>query len=409
MKTTWQRRIPALFLLLALLFTCSGCEPPEGMYASGGSDLPEVEAVPFTIWCPDEILGMVTEQVNAYTTMHSDVNFQIVVEAKSLEDAKAALLADPLSAAEVFAFSSADITELVKANVFSLVSRDKPNIMSDNSAGSVSAAKPEEWMYGYPYAVESEYVLVYDKNLYSAEDAASLDALFSGAEKAGKQVYLNLSDGSGLLSLFLGAGCKLGYNRNGRPVCDFDSDAGTAAFSTVQAIAQNKARTESDFLSGLGKNIAAGIVSSDLLEDAHGILGSDFAVSPLPGYQLNGEAAQMYSAGQYTLFGLRRMLDVDLAPYIMDFCYYLTGADNQLALFNQSGRAITNLAAMENPDFLLSESAAALSLQSRYSTPLYQIPAGYWDAAEVFAAALPNAGAAEAEAMLTEFCTQSLS
>lgn len=394
----------ALGLVLALLL-CA-CQPPEGMYSTAGQDLPPLEVVPIKVWCSEESVGIITEAISAYTTQNSTINYDIVVEVKSEEEAAKVLREDAMSAPEVFAYTSAQVNELIDASAFTLVTRSKSTLMEHNSAGAIAGAKPDEWLYGYPVGAESEMLLFYDTSVVGQQDVASLEAVIAAAKGAGKGVYMDLADGATLAGFFLGAGCTLGYNRAGKQVCNFDSEEGLLVYEAITGYAPDLEGGGAEaFVAGAGSHFAAGIASSDHAEALKTALGSNYGVAPLPSFSLGGEEAPLYSLGSYRYLGLRKMMDVDLAPYVMDLCFYLVSAENQYQRAQQLEWAATDLNVLEYPEYTERQpTLAAMTRQGVYSAPLSFVPAGYQQAAAAFARDSGFSATADAQALLAALC-----
>lgn len=71
-------------------------------------------------------------------------------------------------------------------------------------------------LYGYPMTADNGYFLYYDKSVLSEEDVQTLDGILAKANEAGKKVFMDVSNGWYIASFFLGAGCTLGLDENGK-------------------------------------------------------------------------------------------------------------------------------------------------------------------------------------------------
>ena len=104
------------------------------------------------------------------------------------------------------------------------ITRNKDKIESENLKSSVEAAKLNDKLYAYPMTADNGYFLYYDSSVVSADQAKKLDDILAAANKANKKVLMDVSDGWYLASFFLGAGCTIGVDENGKQTCNFNNE-----------------------------------------------------------------------------------------------------------------------------------------------------------------------------------------
>ena len=101
-------------------------------------------------------------------------NVTIEIGVQSESSAKDTVLADPESAADVFAFADDQLNELVNAGALQEVLLNPDDVKSRNLPGSVGAATMNDKLYAYPMTADNGYFLYYDASILSAEDVQSI-------------------------------------------------------------------------------------------------------------------------------------------------------------------------------------------------------------------------------------------
>ena len=128
---------------------------------------------------------MLREMADAFIEQNADKgNVTIEIGVQSESSAKDTVLADPESAADVFAFADDQLNELVNAGALQEVLLNPDDVKSRNLPGSVDAATMNDKLYAYPMTADNGYFLYYDASVLSAEAVQSAPAIAALAEQS---------------------------------------------------------------------------------------------------------------------------------------------------------------------------------------------------------------------------------
>ena len=215
-----MKKCLCLLLSLTMLCLCAGAALAE--------------TVALKVWGSQEDQELLAELCEAFAAEHPETTYEFTYGVVGEADAKARYLEDPAAAADVFSYPDDQIIDLVNADALYEVTRNHDAIVAANSVGSVNAASVGGVLYGYPMTADNGYFLYYDRSVVSDEDAGSFDTLLAAAEKAGKKVQIDISNGWYLAGFFLGNGCTLTLDENGNQICDFNSEKGLQAAEAIR-------------------------------------------------------------------------------------------------------------------------------------------------------------------------------
>ena len=227
---------------------------------------------------------------------------------------------------------------------------------------------------------DNGYFLYYDKSVLSEEDVQTLDGILAAANAAGKQVQMDISNGWYLASFFLGNGCTLGLDEDGRQVCDFNSPAGLAAAEAVRAFCNDPAFTPGDdsFLMGaIGDSVCAGVSGTWCAEAISEKLGENYGACKLPTFTVDGEQVQMGSFLGCKILGVNTQTAHPVEAMML--AEYLTSEEAQVRRFEVRGYGPSNIAAASSEAVAADPALSALAAQSAYAIS-QQVLAGFLDA-----------------------------
>lgn len=157
----------------------------------------EKQDVSLTMWGAEEDQAMLQSMIDSFKEHYADyANFDIQLGVESESTAKDTILTDVEAAADVYAFASDQLIDLVKAGaLLSIDSMDEAlqayagksvaDVESANATGSVEAATYEDTLYAFPMSADNGYFLYYDSSVLTEEDVASWDSLLAAADAAG--------------------------------------------------------------------------------------------------------------------------------------------------------------------------------------------------------------------------------
>ena len=364
------------------------------MLFSAGAAL--AEKVTLKVWGSQDNQELLGQLIDEFKAANADVEWDISLGVVGEPDALARYNEDPDAAADLFSFPNNVLSEFVNADALFEVMVHLDEIKAANTAGSIESATLGEYLYGYPMTADNGYFMYYDKSVYSEEDVQTLDGMLAKAAEAGKKVLMDVSNGWYIASFFLGAGCELGKDENGKGICDFNSPAGLAAAEAIKAFCANEAFITGDndvLVGGIGTTIAAGVSGTWNATAIKEKLGENYAACKLPTFTCGGEQVQMASFIGTKIMGVNTQTDFPLEA--MKLAEFLTGEEAQIKFFEVREFGPTNIVAASNPAVLENAALAALSAQSAHAISQKMVPDGYWSPAEAFGLELETKATAD--------------
>ena len=270
----------------------------------------EDETISLTVWGAEEDQTLLKELTDNFQAAYPDQTFDITVGVESEANAKDDILVDPTAAADVFAFASDQLIDLVDAGVLQAV-QDVDTVSSQNVAGAVEAATVDGTLYAYPMSADNGYFLYYDSNVVT--DPTNWDAILTDCAAAGKKAGMVLASGWYNAGFFYGAGFTTVLNDDGSTAMDWngtsaDGIKGTDVVDGMLAIATNPAFlpiTDGDTANQIATGELGAIVSGTW--DAAAVqeaFGDGYAACALPTYTCAGNQVPMGSAAGYKMIGV---------------------------------------------------------------------------------------------------------
>ena len=272
------------------------------------------------------------------------------------------------------------------------MTKNKDEIIANNTAPSIQAATVDGELYGYPY-VSDTYFMYYDKSKFTEDEVLSLDTMLA-KDIPGTSINFafDVDNGWYQSAFFFGAGCKLFGDDGTDPTqCDFNNDRGFLVGEYLIDLVKNP-KFGSNFDDGLVKagfadgSIAAAVTGTWNATDIQASLGDNYAATKLPSFKLsNGEEVQMGGIANFKIIGVNSETKNPLDA--MALAEWLTSYDNQVINFEERSLAPTNTKLANDTEKLYSNAAvAALAQQAQYATVQTSIPqcGNYWTPAEAF-------------------------
>ena len=365
------------------------------------------ETITLKVWGSQEDQALLNVLIERFKETNPDEEWDISLGVVGERDARARFLEDPAAAADVFSFPNDQLMELVSADALYEVTRDRERIEAANSAGSVESATLNDMLYAYPMSADNGYFLYYDKSVLSDEDVKTLDGILLKANEAGKKVFMDVSDGWYIASFFLGAGCTLGLDENGKQTCDFNSERGVLAGEAIRDFCANAAFLTGDdsiLQGGMGDTICAGVSGTWNAEAMKERLGENYAAVKLPTFTLGGEQVQMGSFIGTKLLGVNTQSQFPVEA--MTLADFLTNEASQATRFEMRAIGPSNLAVAASPEVQENIALAALAAQSEFGTSQKLVLPEYWAPAEAFGQEMENKITADMQAMLDALVAQ---
>lgn len=360
--------------------------------SNGGESAGSSENVNLTVWGPQEDQELLKQMCDAFAAANPDKTYTFTYGVVSEADAQKEVIKDISAAADVFAFASDQTATLVNAGALYRVTKNKDEIVAENSESSISAASIDGELYGYPY-VSDTYFMYYDKSKLSEDDVKSIEGIMSkDIEGVTTNFAFNTDDGWYQSGFFFGAGCKLfGEDGTDPTQCDFNNERGYMVGEYLIDLVANP-KYGANFDDSLVKagfaegTLAAAVSGTWNAGEIQASLGDNYAATKLPEFTLsNGETVQMGSMANFKIMGVNSETKNPLDA--MALAEWLTNKDNQKTRFEVRSYAPTNVELANDTDTMNSNIAVgALAQQAQYATVQTSISQcqNYWTPAEAF-------------------------
>lgn len=348
--------------------------------------------VALTVWGAQEDQDMLKKMCEAFADANPGTTYTFTYGVCSEADAKKTVLTDVGAAADVFAFASDQTGELVDAGALYRVTKNKDEIVANNTEASISAGTVNGELYAYPSSSDT-YFMYYDKSKFTEDEVLSLDTMLAkDIDGVTTNVAYDLDNGWYQTAFFFGAGCKLFGDQGIDPTqCDFNNEQGKLVGEYLIDIAGNKkfgdtfedAQIKAGFDAG---TLAAAITGTWNATDIQNALGDNYAATKLPSFKMaDGKDYQMGGMANFKLYGVNAETKSPLDA--MALAEWLTNYDNQLIRFNEKSFAPANKELANDTEKLSSNIAvSALAQQAQFATVQTSIPqcGNYWTPAEAF-------------------------
>lgn len=424
-----MKKLSALFLAATMAFSLTACGNPEvagETTEAPATEAPAEEAAPaeteakeeapaetaqaeapaekqdvsLRIWGAEEDQAMLQTMIDSFTANYADyANFTIELGVESESTAKDTVLTDIEAAADVYAFASDQLIDLVKAGALQPIDdmdgalqayagKSVADVKSANGEGSVGAATYQDKLYAFPMSADNGYFLYYDSTVLSAEDVASWDTMLAKAGEAGKKVGMTMASGWYNASFFYGAGFTTGLNEDGSTAIDWNGSADFTGVQVVQGLLD--ITSNSAFLAIADGDISNQIASGELCAAISGTwdataaqeaFGEGYAATKLPTFTVDGQQVQQGSVAGYKMVGVNAYSqNAGWAALLAD---WITNEENQAIRFaeREIGPSNNNVAA--SAEVGANIAIAALAEQSAYG--VVQVVGGnFWDPTATF-------------------------
>ena len=361
----------------AILAGCSSSTNSTGSTDNSGtanSGSASGEVINLTVWGAQESQEYLKKMCDAFAEANPDKTFEFTYGVVSEADAQKEVLKDISVAADVFSFASDQTATLVDAGALYRVTKNKDQVVANNTEASIASATIDGELYGYPF-VSDTYFMYYDKSKFTEDEVKSLETIMAkNIEGVTTNFAFDTDNGWYQVAFFFGAGCKL-FGDDGRDptMCDFNNDRGYLAGEYLIDLAANPKYgqnfDDSLIRAGFADGTLAAAVSGTwnapyIQED----LGDNYAATKLPTFTLsNGETVQMGSMANFKIMGVNSETKHPLEA--MALAEWLTSYDNQKINFEERSLAPTNVELSNDKETLNANIAvSALAYQAQYAT-----------------------------------------
>ena len=161
----------------------SGTQPitPENNPLAGTYDI--------TMWVSElpGIAELTKEQINKFMVANPGIIINASIEGVTEADAASKVIADILTAPDIYCFAQDQLARLVQASALAAPNATVADMLKEsNDPISVSAGSVAGQLYAYPMTSDNGYYLYYDTSIISPEEADSLEAIIAACEANGK-------------------------------------------------------------------------------------------------------------------------------------------------------------------------------------------------------------------------------
>lgn len=412
-----MKKLVSILLVFAMLSCLCACANEAETPTAPAAEAPttavtEAEktepptVVKLKVWGSQADQELLKELCEQFAAEHPENAWEFEYGVVGEADAQARYLEDPAAAADVFSYPDDQIITLVQADALYEVTRNYDAIVAANASGTVNAATYQGALYGYPMTADNGYYLYYDKSVLTEEDVKTLDGILAAANKAGKQVHMDISNGWYLASFFLGNGCQLTLDEDGNQICDFNNANGLAAAEAIRAFCNDPAFVTGDdsvLQGGIGDSICCGVSGPWTSASIKEKLGDNFGAAKLPTFTCNGEQVQMGSFLGCKILGVNTQTKHPVEA--MELAEFLTSEASQIRRFEVLGYGPSNINAAASPEVAADPALRALAAQSEFAISQHVLGA-YWTPAEAFGAELEAHSTADLQTMLDQLVEQ---
>lgn len=390
-----KKKVLSALLCVSMVATmitgCGSSDEGTGAVASGteaAAPAASGETIALKVWAAEEDQALTAELVEKFKAANPDQTFDITIGVESEAKAKDDILVDPEAAADVFAFASDQITDLVKAGVLQPV-QDVDTISSENVAGSVEAATVDGTLYAYPFSADNGYFLYYDSTVVT--DPTNWDAILADCAAADKKAGMVMASGWYNAGFFYGAGFTTELNADGSTTMDWNGTSADGINGTDVAQAMLDIATNSAFLPITDGDTSNQIATGDLAaivsgtwdaEAVQAAFGEGYAACALPTYTCAGNQVPMGSAAGYKMIGVNA--NSAQVGWAMELAKFLTNEESQTARFEARQIGPSNIAAGENPAVQENIALVAVTAQNGANGVVQTVGGGYWDPTKTF-------------------------
>lgn len=368
----------------------------------------EVQDITLKVWGDQTEQDILSTLCDEFAAAHPENNWTFEYGVVGAADAQARYLEDPAAAADVFVFPDDQLITLVDADALYEVTRNVDEIKSANAPGTIDAASLEGTLYGYPMTADNGYYLYYDKSVLTEDDVKTLDGILAKANAAGKKVHMDVANGWYIASFFIGNGCSLTLDADGKQICDFNSPAGLEAAEAIKEFCANPAYISGDdsvLQGGIGDTICCGISGPWTAVAIKEKLGDNYAAAKLPTFTCGGKQVQMASFLGCKVLGVNTQTAHPVEA--MELAEFLTNEDSQIKRFEALSYGPSNITAADSDAVKADPALSALAEQSKYAISQHVL-GNYWTPAQAFGADIIAGNANDLQSMLDQLVEQAI-
>ena len=352
-----MKKILALVLAVLMVLSMVACAKTEETGKAAGD-------ITVKVWADNKDLEWITKMQENFVKDSKYANIKFENVAMGEGEAKAAVVQDVTAAADVFMFANDQIGELVQAQgLTKLVGDYQKALLDNNTQFMVDTVTFNGNYYAFPLT-NNTYYLYYNKDVFTADDVKSLDAMV-----AKDKVHLPWSNAWTAPTLFLAVGGNI-FGANGQDLSagiTFGGDAGLKAAKKMAELAHNEnvIMGDLDIAKMINGEAHATISGSWVRDDLEDKFGDKLGVVMLPKINIDGTEYQMKALSGSKCVGVNpNTAKVEgKQAAATAFAAYLASEEAQLARFEMRGMipAHKNLA---NNEKVLADQVAKAEIEN---------------------------------------------
>ena len=401
------KKILAMFLALALVFSLAACSNAgdENTQPGGSNTQPGSQNTPsggepsgpidLTLWGAEEDQNLLADLVEKFKAAYPDQTFNITIGVESESTAKDTILTDVEAAADVYAFASDQLPDLVNAGAIlelsqmeaalqNIAGKSLADIAAANGEGPTAAASYNGKQYAFPFASDG-FFMFYDPDYISEEQANDWITLLDAAQAGGKQVGMTLASGWYNACFFYGAGFITGLNDDGTTAMDWNGTSASGVSGVDVVKYMQSVAGHSAFLAVPDGGISAAITSGSLAAVISGtwdtatvssVFGDDYVARRLPTMTINGKTYDTRGVSSFKCIGVNPFSKN--AGWAVILAEFLTNEQSQVTRFEQREIPPTNISAAASS--AVQANKGVVGLVDAASVGVVQSVGGnYWD------------------------------
>ena len=378
-----------------------------GVDLSAGGDL--------NCWCPIDEMGFTEKHIDAFKARHPEFHGQInVLAADDGHSCLANLREDFEAAADVFPLFDNNLVEVDPAGYFQ--DWNASDLLQIKDAVGEKAIEDTRIMgktYGLPYRNDNSYVLIYDRDIVSDEDAKTVEGILAACKKNGATFNFDVANSWYTFSPIWGAGGKNYTDENGI----YHSEIATEPIAQALADFNNILAAAGDTFSptsyydhfGSDDTPVGATISWNCESEVISLIGEQrTGCAVLPTFTSQGKQIPMKAFQGYQTWVMKKGLDEATRLTARAFCLYMVSDVVAAGRIRDLGHGVPNPNVQAQTELWTSEWIRATSQMHALGRTVSQMSGGvasFWNPATAIGASIANGDLYNAELALDALYT----
>lgn len=330
-------------------------------------------------------------QIRAFEAAYPGITIVETIDGVTEADAGSRVVADLLSAPDMFCFAQDQLARLVQASALAAPSESIANLIkAENDKGSVGAGSVAGTLYAYPMTSDNGYYMYYDTSIITNPE--SLEQIIADCEASGKLFRYALENGWYTASFFFAVPegesdriCVSDWTTDDKGNFtstndNFNSANGLVAMKGMMKLAQSSCYDSNADIFTDAAVVITGIWNANTAAE---YFGANLGATDLPSFEVDGKSYHLGSFTGNKLIGVKPQTDSKKAAVLQLLAQFLTNEQCQLERYEQFQWGPSNIAAQNSDAVQANTSLAALAKQGNYGVAQGQIHGSWWDLAAV--------------------------